>query len=282
MRRTLALFGMILASTLAGPVTAEPAAPAPTTPHPPAPGTTVRIVKITNLTQPAAGDPAGSYRGGPVEVAVDLENIGPAATTVTLRVKHDSFVFSKAITVPPRTTAATTPVTFTEPGGVDESCTPHQYGMSLEGEGADTRLRLASLVPTCTWSGAVEDAWGGQTTEAVRRRKAFISSVDVVSGPTCKTPAKLTVGVANHAEKPAPSLAVQVKVGDDVRGTSPSIAVPSAGKGSVTVQSLGGEAPPDPRLWLVDPSSAFTSEIANRAIAVKWRRMCRLAVTQVS
>lgn len=281
MRRVVTCAGWIFAVSLPSLGLAVPP-PAPTTPRPPPPGSTVRIAKITNLTQPATGGPAGSYRGGPVEIAVELENAGPAAATVTLRVKRAGFVFSRAVTVPPRTSVPTVPVHVTEPGGLGESCSPHTYAMTLEGEGADTRERHASLVPTCSWSGGVEDAWGGQVADAARGKKAVITSVAIATAPTCKTPAKLTVAVANHAEKPAASLAVEARVGDQAQAMSSPIRVAARGKASVTVQVPGGEAPVEPRLWLVDPSGAFAGEIANRPLAVKWRRACRLAVTAVS
>ncbi len=248
---------------------------------PPAPLATVKIVDLTNLTLPAPGDPEGAYRGGPVELAVGLENLGPVAATVTLRVRRGTFAFSKALTVPPRTSVAAVPVRLVDPAGV-AGCAPSVYTMTLDGEAADQRARVASVVPTCAWTGAVDDAWGGRAPDAAARKKAVIAAVEVAQPPSCAAPSRLKVALENRAPRAARSLAVEVRAGDDSRTVSAPIRLAPGARGSVTVQSRGGDTPPEPRLSLVDPSGAFTPDIANRGVAVRWRRLCHLSVTPVS
>lgn len=279
MRRITLFVGLLGIALLASDATAEPAATAPSVPQPAPAGTLVRIVGFANLTT------SFPYAGGPVDVAIDLENAGATPATVMVRISHGhgTTSMSKSVTLQPKSVTPRTTVKFTDAGGIDESCTPHTYSMSLEGPGVDTRTRFVSIVPTCTWSGSVEDGWasGPAEAEVARKTKAFVHTVVVDQGATCQTPAKLTANVGNHAPKPAAALNVVAMAGGVARGKSQPFALPVGGKVAAPFQVASGGSPPDVSIQLVDPSGAFSSEIASHPLFVKWKRGCRLSTTQI-
>jgi hypothetical protein len=245
----------------------------------PTAGSTVRIVAFTSLF-------TGTYKGGPVDVRLDLENIGTTAATVTVRMSHEIGVgVSQLVTVPPKSVTALTSVQLRDEKGIDESCTPHQYVMTLEGTGADLRTRRASIVPTCSWSGTFEDEWATLSAAdraAAQKGKTFLSSVVVSTGAMCQTPALLRATVKNQSATAGVSLGVSAKSGTEVRGHSLPLAVPVGGTVSTSFNagSPGGSGTPaDLSVTLVD--SQHSTEIVNRSLTVKLSRGCRLNGTPI-
>jgi hypothetical protein len=285
MRKVAFLAWVLGIATLALNATAVPLLPPPTattapTLPPPSSGAPVRIVGFAILTAP----PPALYRGGPIDVRVDVENIGTSTATIGVRLTHPPIALVQTVEVPPKTTAQpTTGVTFTDEGGVDESCAPHTYSMTLMGAGTDTRGRRASVVPTCSWAPKVDDAWAAGIPDEVQRTKAYFTSVTADGPIICSSGARIRTTVMNHTATSA-YLAVRAKAGETLKGQSSPLTVVAGGSASVAFggNGSGGGVPQQLDVLLVDPSPSPTADIANRKVVVGFNRACRLAATQVS
>ncbi len=290
MRKIAAVLGLVVIVMLGSNAAAVPPAGQPQLPSP---GSTVRIVafKMVTPAPPKPGEPlsASLYRGGAVDVSVELENIGTKTATMTLRLSRGPGIAAlvKTVDVPPKGNAPSGPTataTFTDDRGIVESCVPQAYSMSLEGPGADTRGRHASIVPTCSWEGKVEDEWASMPADRVdgaKKGKAYMKTVTVNTGATCLKGAQLRADVENASSKTGASLAVTAKSGDTVKGKSSPFSVPAHSLKSVTLGAGGGGGGVDVSVNLVDPTNSLASDIASRSVVVKFSRVCRLDTTNV-
>ena len=288
MRKIAVVLGLLGMVTLSRNATAV--APAgPVQPQPAAPGATVFIVGFQNLTTKTGDSSAASlYRGGPIDVSVELENRGAKTATMTVRLgAHGLPSLARTVDVPPKgtvQTGTTTIVTFTDVNGITESCDPHTYSMTLEGPGADTRSRHASIVPHCSWDGTVEDAWASMPpdqVDAAKKGKAYMKSVIVTTGATCQTGAQLRADVENHSTNAGASLAVTATAAGTVKGKSVPFTLAVGAKKSVTLGAGGGGGGVDISVALQDPTHSLASDLAGRSLVVKFARACRLETTAV-
>jgi hypothetical protein len=288
MRKVVFVAWVLLATlTLALDAVAVPPLPAgtapatkPTTP-PPAGSATIFVVGFTNQTVPAGA----LYKGGPVDVKLDLENRGGTTASVKVRLSHTSMTtLEQTVNVPPKATQALTSLVLTDTGGVDESCEPHVYGITLEGPGADTRPRRVNITPTCSWTPKLEDEWSAGIPEDVTKTMAYLSNVSVEGPILCASGPRFKMTVVNHTAKPAAYLSVYAGAGSPVKGQSqtPNFFVAPGGSTPVAFggNGSGGGVPKSPQeITLFDPSGGLTKEIANRHIRVGFSRLCRLSTS---
>ena len=282
-----ALFALKAAAIPPPPLPTSTQTPGPTTPPPASTTTTVRVVAFTNLSvspTPQAGVPFTPYpyRGGPIDVSVDLENTGLSPASIQVRIAHETTLLEQTVTVPPRgagtSTAPPTHVKFTDAKGVDESCGPHTYLIKIVGPGADTRDRRGIVTPTCAWAAKVEDAWNMMTPDRVedaKKGKAYVNSVVVDSAPMCRAGMKLTANVMNRSAKPGSSLIVTAKTGATVKAQSLAFALPAEASKRVPLVGAGGVFD-SVDIGLLDPTNNLTASIATRSLVVRFERACHL------
>jgi hypothetical protein len=281
MRKVASVAGVLGVVTLAWNAAAIPTEKSPVQP-PQAPppqvvpaAPTVHVVGFRNLHK-------GAYTGGPIVVEVDLVNDGPATATVSVRLAHILTMLEKTVEVPSTARAGSTrpvtKVTFTEPKGVEESCSPHSYFITLQGPAADTRLRNARVTPSCSFSTVVDDPWNHMTpdrAEDAKAGKAFVSNVVVETAPSCSVGMKLKATVLNMSSKGGSSIIASAKVGESVKAQSIAFALPAGASKDASLGLVPGVSG-DVDVTIFDPTHNLTPAIANHAITVKVARACTL------
>jgi hypothetical protein len=281
MRKVASVAGVLGVVTLAWNAAAIPTERPPVQPPPQAPqpqvlaAPTVHIVGFRNLHK-------GAYTDGPINVEVELVNDGPATATVSVHLAHQLTMLEKTVEVPVASRGTSskpiTKVTFTEPKGVEESCSPHPYFITLKGPAADTRMRSARIVPSCSFTTTVTDPWNQMTpdrAEDAKAGKAFVSNVVIETAPSCSVGMKLKATVLNMSPKGGSSIIAAAKTGEIVRAQSIAFALPAGASKDASLGLVPGVSG-DVDVTIFDPTHNLTPAIANHAITVKVARACTL------
>ena len=295
------VLGMLALATSAGavPPIVAPAPPSPTPVPYPSLAPTVSVVDFVLPQKKAPPGPpipnpaaltnalSGSYSGGPTQPEVVLKNTGTTvAKGIHVRLVHGGTVLEQTVDVPPApnhigSLQGPFTVVFTDPSGVPESCSPHDYTLTLSGPGAETHQHHARITPSCSLGAKIEDAWNQMTPDhvaAAKKGTAFVSNVAVEVQPACNTGMRLKATVTNQSAKAGSSLIVSARQGDTVKGQSIAFALPAGGSKDTTATAAAGTAE-DLDVVLFDPTHILASAIASHSVKVKISRSCNLAAT---
>jgi len=237
----------------------------------------VRVVAFRRL-QP------GSYAGGALGVAVDVENTTNADVDgVSVKLAIGEKVLETTLSIPAR--AAGT-ATFTDDEGLASSCKPKPYAITLAGPGTGGARRNAQITPTCTFSTRLEQTSNQMSpdrVEAQRSGNAYLTAPALVSAPTCGKGPTIRARIVNNASVGSPSLIVQAKEwsASATVHAQTSAAFPLAVRESkdVLLTPVGdGDVPAKMALGIVDWTKSLGGRTSDGGIFVVTSRSCALDV----
>lgn len=242
-------------------------------------------VKVVGFHRPP-GYQNAAYAGGPLAVAVDVENTGngPADTNVKLTAPS-GVVMNAQLTVPAHSTRY---VLIQDSEGLASSCAPKDYKIALSGAGTSELPRHARITPSCTFSSTLEETWNQMSpdhVEAEKKGNAYLQSPKIVSPATCGKPAPtVKVTVINHAAASSPSLIVQERdwsAASTVKGqTAAAFPIAANEMKEVVLTPVPSASEPSAKmkLTIVDWTKSLGGHTSDGGIFVNTTRSCSLDV----
>ena len=230
----------------------------------------------------------GPYTGGPLALAGDVENTGDvAAEGVVVKLASGDAAMNATLSIPARSTRT---VLVQDSVGIESSCQPKLYAISLAGTGTSERVRNARITPACTFSSTLEETWNKMSPDRVEAEKAgtvYLSRPSIAAAPTCQKAApSIKVSVVSQAAKSSPSLIVQAKEWTALAPVKAQTAAafpiaPNELKEVVltpvaNVSKGGAEPASKMKLTIVDWTKSLGGRTSDGGIFVKTTRSCAL------
>lgn len=242
-------------------------------------------VRVVGFHRPAGQ--TGAYAGGPLALAVDVENTGNvAAEGVVIKLSSGDSAMSATLSIPARSTRT---AIIQDSEGLESSCQAKSYAISLTGAGAASDARAARIAPSCTFSSTLEETWNKMSPDRVDAEKTgnvYLTNPVIVAAPTCaKAAPAIKVSIISHAVKSSPSLIVQAKEWTAIASVKAQTSAafplaPNESKAVVLVPvpsaSNGAEPASKMKLGITDWTKSLGGHTSDGGIFVNTTRSCAL------
>ena len=243
-------------------------------------------LRVTAFRRPAGE--TGAYTGGSLAVAFEVENtafVGMDNVVVKMSANGKTWEGLEPISIPAHTTRT---IVVVDKDGLESSCAPTTYSVTVSALGVNAVARNAKLTPSCTFSSSIEETWNKMTPDHVEAEKngnAFLKSPALTSAATCAKPSPtIKVHLQNNSAKSSPSMVVQATDAGGNRKvkaqTTAAFPLASGEDKEVLLTpyaSAGSEPAERMSLGIVDWTKSLGGHTSNGGIFVNTKRSCSLA-----